>query len=114
MIRDDVLYLVGESPAAHGIFDKPTETRRMVFCRVHSVTRSEFWRAFENGIEPELVFEISDYADYAGEKILIYNETRYRVVRTYVTHHAVELTAARITADAELPEKEAETNAEQT
>lgn len=105
MIRDDVLYLVNETPAAHGIFDKPQETQTMVFCKVRSVTRSEFWRAFENGIEPELVFLLSEYADYQGQKVLLYNGKRYRVVRTYVSQHAVELTAAPATADAELPEE---------
>lgn len=101
MIRDDVLFLVNENPAAHGIFDPPAETQRMVYCRVHSVTRSEFWHAMQAGIEPELVFEISDYADYNGEKLLVYNGRRWRVVRTYVTAHTVSLTAAPATADAE-------------
>lgn len=100
MIRDDVIYLVSETPQAHGIFDKPQETQTMVYCRVKSVTRAEFWKAFSNGIEPSLVFEISDYADYNGQKILIYNGKRYRVVRTYVDEHAVELTAAEVTVDA--------------
>lgn len=106
MIRDDVLYLIDEAPAAHGIFDKPQETQTMVYCQVRSVSRSEFWRAFENGIEPELVFVLSEYADYQGQKVLLYNGKRYRVVRTYVTQHAVELTAAPATADAELPAAE--------
>lgn len=100
MIRDDVLFLIGEQPQAHGIFDAPQETRTMVYCRVKSVTRAEFWRAYQNGIEPSLIFEISDYADYAGQKILEYSGKRYRVVRTYVDEHAVELTAAEVTVDA--------------
>lgn len=100
MIRDDVIYLVNETPQAHGIFDQPQETQTMVYCRVKSVTRAEFWKAYSNGIEPSFVFEISDYADYSGQKILIYNGKRYRVVRTYVDEHAVELTAAEVTVDA--------------
>ena len=100
MIRDDVLQLVNENPAAHGIFDAPAETTTTVYWRVKSVTRAEFWRAFSNGIEPSLIFEISDYADYNGQKVVIYNGKRYRVVRTYVDAHAVELTVAEVTADA--------------
>lgn len=107
MIRDDVIYLVDEVPAAHGIFDAPQETRTMLFCQVHSVSRSEFWKAYENGLEPELVFRISEYEDYHGQKVLIYQGHRYRILRSYVSRHAVELTAAPATADAELPEREA-------
>jgi len=100
MIRDDVIYLVDEEPRAHGIFDAPEERRTMCYCKVASVGRAEFWRAFQNGIEPSLVFVLSEYADYQGQKLLIYNGKRYRVVRSYVTEHAVELTAAEATADA--------------
>ena len=115
MIRDDVIYLVSESPAAHGIFDKPQETLTTAFCQVKSVTRSEFWRAHENGLEPSLVFVLSEYADYEGQKVLIYDGRRYRVLRSYVTGHAVELTAAEILADALKPEPaEEEPNAGQT
>lgn len=104
MIRDDVIYLVNESPAARGIFETPQETLSTAFCRVKSVTRSEFWRAKEHGLEPELVFTLSEYADYGGQKVLLYAGERYRVLRSYVTGHAVELTAARILADAVKPE----------
>lgn len=101
MICDDVIYLVAEDPVAHGVFDAPTETRTMCYCRVNSVTRNEFYRARENGIEPKLVFVLSEYADYNGEKIVIFRDKRYRVIRSYVSHHAVELTVGEITADAE-------------
>lgn len=83
MINEDVIYLVSENPQAHGIFDKPAETRRMVFCQVNSVTRSEFWRAHEAGLNPAYVFRLSEEADYQGEKIVIYHGVRYRVARAY-------------------------------
>ena len=106
MICDSVIYLVNEKPAAHGIFDKPQETLSMAFCQVESVTRSEFWRAKDHGLEPELVFSLSEFADYGGQKVLLYGGERYRVLRSYVTGHAVELTAAKISADAVKPETE--------
>lgn len=100
MICDDVIYLVREDPKAHGIFDKPQEVLIECFCRVSSVTRQEFYRARENGLSPQFVFILSEYADYKGEKIVVYRNHRYRVIRSYVQNHAVELTVEEATVDA--------------
>lgn len=100
MIRDDVLYLVTESPTGHGVFDDPEEVLTLCYCRVESVTRNEYYRAMSNGIEPQLVFVLSEYADYNGQKIVIYNNKRYRVIRTYVSDNSIELTVGTVTADA--------------
>lgn len=100
MINDDVLYLVSESPEAHGIFDQRTETQRMVFCQVLSVTRQEYWRAKDNGLDPAFVFRISNHLDYQGEKICIYNGARYRILRTYANNDYIDLTVEEITVDA--------------
>lgn len=120
MICDDVIYLVRENPQAHGIFDKPAETQRMVFCQVNSVTRNEFWRAHEAGLNPQFVFRLSEEADYRGEKIVIYKGVRYRVVRAYAhgdrseanlsshdraqasrARNSIDLTVTEVTHDAE-------------
>ena len=99
MVRDDVIYLVNENPQDHGAFNRPEETLTRCFCRVQSVTRQEYYRALENNIEPVYVFILSEYADYDGQKIVIYNEKRYRVIRTYVTENEIELTVGVATAD---------------
>ena len=99
MVRDDVIYLVNGNPQDHGVFNKPEETKTMCYCRVQSVTRQEYYRALENNIEPVYVFILSEYADYDGQKIVIYNEKRYRVIRTYVTENEIELTVGVATAD---------------
>ena len=80
MIRDDVCYLVAEDPAERGIFETKTRTERMVFCSVRSVGSSDFWRARTAGVDLTLVFVLSDFIDYHGEKIIRYDG----VVRTYV------------------------------
>lgn len=100
MLRDDVITLVREKPGAHGVFDKPTEEQCEVFCRVQSVSRSEFWRAKENGLEPQFIFTLSEYVDYHGEKIVLYHGKRYRVIRSYVKDHKTELEVGEVTADA--------------
>lgn len=99
MINDDVLYLVSESPEAHGIFDAPTETPRMVYCQALSVTGTEFWHAKNNGIDPAYVFRLSHALEYQGEKICVFHGTRYRIVRTYTNAQYIDLTVEEVTVD---------------
>lgn len=111
MICDDVCMLIRETPAAHGIFDAPTETPQRVFVQVRSVTRSEFYHAQQAGIEPAYVLRISEYADYNGEKIVFFRGKRWQVIRTYVDAQAIELTigpAAADDAQERIPEPETE------
>lgn len=100
MICDDVCTLIQEDPAAHGIFDPAAETETQVFCTVQSVGRYEFFRALENGIEPRWVLRLTEFADYHGEKIVLFRGDRYRVIRTYVDSQAIELTIGEVKADA--------------
>lgn len=100
MLRQDVLYLVAEDPAAHGVFDEPQKVRRKVFCTVRSVGYQEYYRAMENNLFPTLVFTLTDYAEYKGEKICEYGGKVYRIVRTYQTGGAIELTVEEVTVDA--------------
>ena len=100
MLFRDVLNLIAENPAAHGVFDSVSETSRRVFCTVRSVGMSEAYTAFSNGLSPEFVFILSDYSDYNGEKICEYQGTRYRIVRTYRNNQGIELTVEEVTHDA--------------
>ena len=103
MIRDDVLYLISENPEAHGIFSPPTETQRMVYCQVESVSRYEFWRGKENGLTPEIAFRLSDWREYQDEKICMWNGKRYRIIRNYVDGYAIELICGAATIDHDPP-----------
>lgn len=100
MFFRDELKLIGENPAAHGVFEQYAPTERTVFCTVRSVGMSEAYQALANGLKPQFVFVLSDYADYEGEKICEYHGTRYRIVRTYRQNQGIELTAEEITIDA--------------
>lgn len=103
MICDDICYVINESPQAHGVFEHHQEAPQRLFCEVRSVTRAEFWRAQQNGLEPAYVLRISEWADYAGQKLLLFRGKRWRVLRSYVDGHAVELTIAPATVDADNP-----------
>ena len=99
MIFRDVIQLIAETPAAHGVFEDVTETARQVFCSVRSVGMTEAYTALSNGLHPELVFLLSEYTDYQGEKIAEYAGKRYRIVRTYRANQGIELTVEEVTVD---------------
>ena len=99
MIRAEVITLISEDPAAHGVFDTAQETGRDVFAEIRSVGYNEFYAAKAAGIEPSIVFVLSDYDEYQGEKIVLFNDKRYRVVRTYTNSQTIELTCELATND---------------
>lgn len=101
MVRADVIYLVAEDPGAHGVFDQPEEIRRRVFCTVRSVGMREFYTAKSAGIEPSVVFQLTNAEDYGGEKIILWNDVRYRVTRTYMQSMGIEITCELATNDRE-------------
>lgn len=99
MVRADVIELISESPEAHGIFDAPAETAQKTFCTVRSVGMREYYEAKGAGLEPEIVFNLSDSDDYDGQKIVIWNGVRYRVVRTWLQGDGIDLTCEKATND---------------
>lgn len=100
MIKATTITLIAENPAAHGVFDAPAETESVVFAEVMSASQNEFYKALANGLEPELVFMLTDYGDYDGQKVLEYNGSRMRVIRTYFVDEALYIVAGKVTADA--------------
>lgn len=61
-----------------------TITAKEVFCKKSSVTRSEFFNAGRNGLNPAFVFTVFK-GEYAGESICEYNGETYAIYRTYET-----------------------------
>ena len=99
MRRAEIISLVKETPSPHGVFETATETSRSVFCDIKSVGYNEFYSAQQAGIEPSVIFVLSDYSEYDGEKVIIWNNERYRVVRTYCKGQSLEITAEVATND---------------
>lgn len=100
MVRATTITLLSEDPAAHGVFDAPTEIQNEVFAEVISVSQNEFYKAMQNGLQPESVFRLTDYADYDGQKVFLYENERWRVIRTYIQEEALFIVAGRAAADA--------------
>lgn len=99
MIRAKVISLVSETPEAHGVFATISETSRDVFAEIRSVGYNEFYAAKSAGIEPSIVFVLQDYMEYNGEKVVLFDSKRFRVVRTYTNGQTIELTCEVATND---------------
>lgn len=94
---DDVLKLVKSTYTTDSAGNQIEEAVfREVFCRVRSVTRTEFYQAAQTELHPEIVFVLSTFRDYEGEKDILYTdwtgaEKRYSVLRTYRVPDSDEL-----------------------
>jgi SPP1 family predicted phage head-tail adaptor len=73
----------------------PTNVKHETFCERKSISRSEFFNAGRNGLNPEYVFSVFK-GDYEGESICEYNGETYAIYRTYETDDDyIELYVAR-------------------
>ena len=96
MDRSEVLTLIGTTREQDefGIW-RETPTSRDVFCQVNSITRSEFFDAGRNGLNPEFMFSMFA-GDYGGERVCEYRGQRYSIYRTYLGRNdVIELYAER-------------------
>lgn len=84
MDRSDIITLYADqiSYNEYGVAVK-TRTGKEVFCKVDSVTRSEFFEAGKAGLNPEYRMTMF-FGDYNGETLVGYNGRMYSVYRTYM------------------------------
>lgn len=92
---EDTLKLIGVA-TSQDRFGRWTEaeTSSEVFCNVRSVTRTEFFEAGRNGLNPAFVFTVFG-DDYAGQETIEFHSERYGVYRTYRDGDDLELYAER-------------------
>lgn len=96
MQRADIIYLIGETPAAHGVFATHTQVKRKVYCQIRSVGRSEMYQAMSAGHVPEYIFALSHNFEYKNEKLAEYNGELFNIIRTYATPtNGIDLTVER-------------------
>lgn len=84
MDRSEIITLVSYplTQDDNGVWRDGTPVEKQVYCQVDSVTRAEFFEAGRNGLRPEYRFTIF-FAEYSGERTVIYNGVAYSVYRTY-------------------------------
>lgn len=116
----DVITLIKSVPPTeatneNGFAQQPTEQSRSVFCNKKSVGYSEFYKSQQAGYKAELKVDIYllDYKDfyppdYLGERLVEFEDLRYKVLRTYESRNGefIELTLSdlseRSVADGEV------------
>lgn len=59
-----------------------TYTDTTVYVMPRGVYNSEFYNAAQLGLHPSITFELSNRADYSGQKIIEWDGTTYEVIRT--------------------------------
>lgn len=80
---DGVITLIGTTTAKDALgVQRTSETAREIFCRVYSITRSEFFTAGQKGYDPKWKFSVF-HGDYRGEQTVVYDGEAYGVYRTY-------------------------------
>lgn len=91
----DVIKLIKQTVTTntYGI-EEMTETEREIFCKVESVSQTEFYQAANSEFNPEFRFTVF-FDDYQGEALLAFNDNRYSIYRTYRTGDDLELYAER-------------------
>ena len=83
MDRSTPIYLIAEAYTedAYGVL-KPTQTRRLVYANVTSVSSDEWFEGGRNGLNPEL--RVRMFApDYEGEEIVEIGGKQFAIYRTY-------------------------------
>lgn len=76
----------------------PTESRKIIFCDVKSISRNEFYNAANLGLKPTLVFVINSF-EYDGEELIEFESKKYKVLRTYLVNtDTLELTCEKVIA----------------
>lgn len=93
MVLATTITLISEE--ARGFFDTVSTTERKVFADVKDVGMNEYYVARSAGIAPEIVFELSVWTEYHGERLCDWESKRYKIVRTTRRGNAIRLICER-------------------
>lgn len=90
-MKSDILQLVAHTYTRdkYGV-DRESETLSQVFCRVDSISQSEWFEGGRSGLNPAYRFTIFA-GDYNDEETVDYAGERYAVYRTYQNGDYMEL-----------------------
>lgn len=80
---DDVAILKAYGTATYDEYlnEALTVTATLVYVQPRSVYRSEFYSAAQAGLHPSVTFDMTNKADYNGEKIIEWNGKEYDIIR---------------------------------
>lgn len=89
IMRNDVITLVTKKVEGASI----ESVKKQVFAEKKSVRQSEFYVAYQVGLNPSLVFvvDVRDFENTLEPTEVIYNDKTYTIIRTYCTGATVEI-----------------------
>lgn len=89
---NEVIYLLSTQNEINDVGDQiEVATKEMRFAKIKSIGQSEFYQAQAQGLKPEIKFVLPDYLDYDNQEEIIYNNFRYKVLRTFRTGNELEI-----------------------
>lgn len=96
------LTLIQESATTYDDIGNPISSEPIeivVFCKVNSISRNEFYNASMAGLKPSIIFTIHPY-EYNDEEQIKFDEKDYKVMRTYLKNtEELELTCEKVTGN---------------
>ena len=89
---NEVIYLLSTQSKTNDVGDMVETTEKaMRFAKLKSIGQSEFYQAQALGLKPEIKFALADYLDYDNQEEVIYNNFRYKVLRTFRNGNEIEI-----------------------
>lgn len=89
---NEIIYLLSTESTTNEVGDQiETPKKSMRFAKIKSIGQSEFYQAQAQGLKPEIKFVLADYLDYENQEEVVYNNFRYKVLRTYRTGNEIEI-----------------------
>ena len=62
-----------------------------LFAKKKSISQTEFYQAQTSDYKPEIKFKIPDYMDYGGQKFLVHEDVKYKIMKVYQPENSEEL-----------------------
>lgn len=81
---DSVAKLKAYGTPTYDVYGNETvpETKTTVYVQPRGVYNAEFYNAAQAGLHPSITFELTNRADYNGEKIIEFEGKDYTIIRT--------------------------------
>jgi SPP1 family predicted phage head-tail adaptor len=81
---DSIATLKGEPTVSYDEYGNEviTYSENEVFVMPRGVYNAEFYNAAQAGLHPSITFELTNKADYNGERLIVWNGVSYNVLRT--------------------------------
>ena len=81
---DSIATLKGEPTVTYDTYgnENIVYTDRQVFVMPRGVYNAEFYNAAQAGLHPSITFELTNRADYNGERLIEWEGKLYNIIRT--------------------------------